>query len=324
MVDEIPLYSPCGEGDHTFVRVEKRLRTTEQVARDLARATGVAPRDVGYAGRKDRRAVTRQWYSLPGVAPEQALALDLPGARVLEAVRHRHKLRTGQLAANRFELVVRDVAADVLERAPETLACLEREGFPNGFGEQRFGRDDEGAARGLALLRGKRPPRDRRRARFEVSALQARVFNRVLAERPLPPGRLEAGDVAVVHASGGLFRVEDAALEQPRADAFEISPTGPIFGTRPGIEPGGETAERERAALAAVGVPEPLRAPAGVRLRGGRRALRARPGDARMTVEGNGLRLGFTLPPGSYATVFAEALLGPVGLDDTPSPIGVS
>jgi tRNA pseudouridine13 synthase len=204
------------------------------------------------------------------------------------------------------------------------LARLQREGFPNAFGAQRFGRDDEGAARGLALLRGGRPPRDRRRARFQVSALQSRVFNRVLAERPLPTGRLEAGDVAVVHASGGLFRVEDAALEQPRADAFEISPTGPIFGTRPGIEPGGDAAERERAALAAVGVPEPLRAPAGVRLRGGRRALRARPSDAGLTVEGDGLRLAFTLPPGTYATVFAETLLGPMTLDDTPSPIGVS
>ena len=75
-VDEIPLYPVASHGDHTFVRVEKRLRTTDEVARDLARAAGVSPRDVGYAGRKDRRAVTTQWLSVPGIEPDRARALE--------------------------------------------------------------------------------------------------------------------------------------------------------------------------------------------------------------------------------------------------------
>ena len=94
LVDEVAAFAPSGEGSHTFVRIEKRLRTTTEVARDLARAAGVAARDVGFAGRKDRMAVTRQWFSLPGVDPERALSFDLPGVRVLEAARHPHKLRT--------------------------------------------------------------------------------------------------------------------------------------------------------------------------------------------------------------------------------------
>jgi cysteine synthase len=105
-VDELPLYEPTGDGGHTFVRIEKRERNTEEVVRALARAAGVTHRDVGYAGRKDRRAVTRQWLSVPGLDPTRALSLSIPGVRVLEAVRHPHKLRTGQLRGNRFEIVV--------------------------------------------------------------------------------------------------------------------------------------------------------------------------------------------------------------------------
>ena len=126
LVDELPLYAPSGEGGHTFLRIQKRLRTSEELARDLARAAGVRPADVGYAGRKDRVAVTTQWYSVPGLAPEAALALSLPGASVLEAVRHPHKLRTGQLAGNRFEIVARELDAETLREVPARVERLQR------------------------------------------------------------------------------------------------------------------------------------------------------------------------------------------------------
>ncbi len=310
-VDEIPLYAPAGEGSHTFVRVEKRLRTTEEVARDLARAAGVRPGDVGYAGRKDRVAVCTQWFSVPDLDPEQALGLALPGARVLEAARHPHKLRTGQLRANRFELVVRDVDEALGTLAAERLARMGLEGMPNRFGSQRFGADDANVARARRLLRGEAPLRDRRAARFLLSSLQAAVFNDVLAARPLPLGQIELGDVAVRHDSGGLFLVDDPEREAPRATRFEISATGPIFGTRV-IEPGGRVAEREGEALASQGVSlDRVRTLRGVRVRGARRALRVRPEQPRIEPVRGALRLGFALPAGSYATVLAEELLAP-------------
>ncbi len=312
VVEEIPLYAPSGEGAHTFLWVEKRDVNTERVARALARAAGVAPRDVGYAGRKDRRALARQWFSVPDLAPELAVDLEVPGARVLEAARHPHKLRTGHLAGNRFDLLVREVGEEAVAAAPAAAAALGAEGFANRFGEQRFGRDGDNAERGLALLRGEAGARDRRSRRedrFLLSALQALAFNRVLQERPLPPGRLEWGDVALVQRSGGPFLVEDPEREQPRADTFEISPSGPLFGSRVSVEPLGEPAERERAVLSGLGIPDPLRPPRGVRLRGGRRALRARPEGLEAHAEGDGLRLCFTLPAGSYATVLVEELL---------------
>ncbi len=314
-VDEVPLYEPVGEGQHTFLRVEKRCRSTEEVARALARAAGVPARDVGYAGRKDRFAVTTQWFSVPGLAPDAARLLELPDARVLDAAAHPHKLRTGQLRANRFSIVLREAA---LLASPDALrsrlASLVERGMPNRFGAQRFGRDGDNASRGRRLLHGELRVRDRREARFLLSALQSEVFNAVLAARGPDLVSVEPGDVAVVHASGGLFRVEDVERESARAARFEISATGPIFGSRT-LAPEGAPGERERAVLAELGVPGDPDPPRGIRLRGARRALRVQPEDARLEVmasgdgAGDGLRLRFTLPPGSYATVLLEELL---------------
>jgi tRNA pseudouridine13 synthase len=310
-VDEIPLYSPSGTGDHTFVRIEKRERTTEEVARELARAAGVRPRDVGYAGRKDRVAVATQWFSVPKLARDAALQLTLPGVRVLEAAAHPHKLRTGQLRGNRFRIVVRDLDAAAPARARRRLEEIVRVGMPNRFGEQRFGRDGGNADAGRRLLAGEPPGRDRRRARFLLSALQAEVFNAVLAQRGPDLARLERGDVAVIHASGALFVVEDPEREAPRAATFEISATGPIFGTRM-LPPQGAVAQRERTVLADHGVDlEALAVPRGIRLRGSRRALRVRPEEISVEPSAGGLLLRFTLPPGSYATVLVDELLSP-------------
>jgi tRNA pseudouridine13 synthase len=309
-VEELPLYSPSGEGEHTFVHVEKRLVTTEEVAQLLARAAGVGARDVGYAGRKDRLAVATQWLSVPRLDPQRALDLRFEGVRVLEAILHGHKLRTGQLRGNRFEIAVRGVDDKAREAARARLAEMGRVGMANAFGAQRFGRAGRNVEIGARLLRGEIVLKDRRKARFAISALQSAVFNDVLAARPTGIGEFEFGDVAVLHGSGGQFLIEDVEREQPRAAAFEISPTGPIFGTRV-IEPAGEVALREKAALELRGIClTGLRPPKGIRLRGARRALRVRPDNARMRDFPGGFWVEFELPSGSYATVLIQTVLG--------------
>jgi tRNA pseudouridine13 synthase len=308
-VEELPLFSPSGEGEHTYVRVEKRLVTTEEVADALARAAGVSARDVGYAGRKDRLAVATQWFSVPRLDPQRALDLSFEGVRVLEAIVHGHKLRTGQLRGNRFEIAVRGVDEMAREAARARLAEIGRIGMANRFGSQRFGRAGRNVEMGARLLRGEISLRDRRKARFAISALQSAVFNDVLDARPTGIGEFEFGDVAVLHGSGGQFLIEDVEREQPRAVAFEISPTGPIFGSRV-IEPAGEVALREKAALELRGIClTDLRPPRGIRLRGARRALRVRPDNARMRDFPGGFWLDFELPPGSYATVLIRTVL---------------
>ncbi|HEY6009747.1 MAG TPA: tRNA pseudouridine(13) synthase TruD, partial [Geobacteraceae bacterium] len=138
-VEEIPLYLPCGDGEHSYLVIEKRGLTTLEAVRRIARTVGVGERDVGYAGMKDAVGVTCQTLSIPRVAPEQLLGLQLPGIIMVSAQRHRNKLKLGHLAGNRFTIRVREPEEGALERAGAILDILARRGVPNYFGMQRFG-----------------------------------------------------------------------------------------------------------------------------------------------------------------------------------------
>lgn len=314
-VVEEPLYPPTGDGKHTFLYVEKRGRTTEQVARDLGQESGVSSRDVGYAGRKDRHAVTRQWFSLEGVDPERAREFELTDAVVLEAHRHEHKIRTGHLRCNLFEIVLRSDDAIDVAAVKDQAAMLVSRGMPNRFGDQRFGRDGQNAQRAREILYSGKPQKDRRAARFLISALQSEVFNAVLEERINEIDGVILGDVARVEESGGLFWVDDVERDAARAKAFEISATGPIFGKKMRV-PTEHAASLEAAVWERFDLPpvEELKLPRGVRARGTRRPLRIRPEG--LSVESvddeTGLKITCALPPGAYVTVLLDALVGPV------------
>jgi tRNA pseudouridine13 synthase len=316
VVEEIPAYRPGGSGEHCFVWIEKRDLTTVEAARRLARALGVEARDVGHAGLKDRHATTRQFLSLPGVEPERALAFaDGEGnLRVLEAARHGNKLRMGHLHGNRFEVVVEELAEGEGDLIEQRLRLLAETGLPNRYGEQRFGAAGDNVARALAVVRGELRERDRRRRFFLLSALQSAVFNRLLELRQERGGLLAvlAGDVLQKRASGGLFVCEDPAVDQPRVLARELVPTGPLPGNREREPPEGTPARAlEDEALAAVGVGRHELAALGRDLPGARRPLVVHLDLAEPAVvaEGSGrLRLRFSLPAGSYATVVMQAL----------------
>src|SRR5688500_2497204 len=165
VVEELPLYAPSGAGDHTWLQVEKRELDTEEVAGALAAAAGVDPGRVGWAGRKDRHAVTRQWLSVPGLDPLVASGLAGSRWRVLGAARPHARLRLGELSGNRFRLVVREVAPEAAAAAAARLAELVAHGAPNRFGDQRFGSWGNNAELGARLLRGERVPGGRRQQR---------------------------------------------------------------------------------------------------------------------------------------------------------------
>ncbi len=153
LVEEIPLYLPEGTGEHTFALVEKRGITTLEALRRIARALDIQERDIGYAGMKDARGVTRQTFSIPRTAPERLLALDLPGIRVIRAERHKNKLKLGHLAGNRFRIRIRGVKDDARIQATKALALLSGRGVPNFFGPQRYGAQANSHLIGRAMLR---------------------------------------------------------------------------------------------------------------------------------------------------------------------------
>jgi len=153
-VTEIPLYPPCGSGEHIYVSIEKKALTTLEMIRRLARTLAVAERDIGYAGMKDARGVTRQTVSIPGVSLEQIAALDIPGVQVLSAARHNNKLRLGHLAGNMFWIRLRGVREGALQRAEAALEIISSRGLPNYFGSQRYGILGNSGAIGIKLLQG--------------------------------------------------------------------------------------------------------------------------------------------------------------------------
>ncbi len=152
-VDEIPLYKPCGEGDHLYLRVEKCGLTTYDLLRELANALNCKERDLGYAGLKDAQAITRQTVSVPLRKPDDVKGLQIPGVTILSATLHLNKLRPGHLAGNRFRIRIHQPGPEALQRAKTILGVLAKVGVPNRFGEQRYGAQGNSHRVGRAILR---------------------------------------------------------------------------------------------------------------------------------------------------------------------------
>ena len=344
IVEELPLYEPTRTGTHTFFAIRKRNLSTLAAINRMARDLQIRTQQFGYAGLKDKNAVTTQVLSVEGVLPERVLRIEQPDIEVLWAERHPHQLRVGHLRGNRFQITLRDIPHDALLLIESTMKRLAAEGVPNRFGAQRFGNKNDSHLIGEALIKAdwdavmrymltddalqvdaiarrmqrelaKKSPEKvvmcipHRLRKLFLSAYQAFLFNRVLEMRTPCLGTLLGGDIAIKHDNGAPFLVTDTTVEQPRADAFEISPSGPIFGYKMRL-PTDEVLTLETSLLANDGVRfEAFRKVVGIRLPGTRRPLRMPMQlHAVSTVNDDGVHLSFTLPAGGYATVVLEEL----------------
>lgn len=327
-VEEIPAYLPSGEGDHVYVRFAKRNLPTPDAVKAMARALGVDGRECGWAGLKDKNAVTIQWASFLRADVEKARALAIDGITVLEVSRHKNKLKTGHLFGNRFELVARGCVEGALAIAQRVAERLMLEGVPNYYGAQRFGRDGKNVERGVAWLSGAQPaPRDGFERKMLASSVQSWLFNRYLAER-MGEGMLALyidGDLAVRHPSDRFFAISaDEALSTYASRA--CSATGPMFG--PEMRwPEGAAKLREERVLRESGLSIEHFARAKGLAEGTRRAIRVCPASIEVTeVAPSALRFRFDLPAGAYATAVlrefrktdSEGPEGPEGLRSAP------
>ena len=223
-----------GEGDHLLLRVRKRGANTLWVAKQLARLAKIDPRDVGFAGLKDRDAVAEQAFTVPARSAigESWLGVAGEGFEVVAAARHRRKLKRGALKGNDFEIVLRAFGGDLvsLEQRLRTIAVA---GVPNYFGPQRFGRDAGNLRTALAWFSDGAAPADRWQRGFALSAARAALFNAVVAQpcwrRNMEPA--VAGRVVNLDGSGSIFAAEsiDATLDE-RCGQLDIHPTGPLWG----------------------------------------------------------------------------------------------
>ncbi|APZ44663.1 tRNA pseudouridine(13) synthase TruD [Acidihalobacter ferrooxydans] len=311
IVEELPVQEPSGEGEHLWLWVEKQGENTEAVARRLARAAGVKPLAVGYAGRKDRHALTRQWFSVPlprGQAwPAGRLASE--NIRVLRTVRHTRKLRVGALRGNRFVLRITELEADpvLLERR---LQAVREQGVPNYFGEQRFGRSGGNVDAALRLFAG-HVERDRKRRGLYLSAARSALFNGILAER-IRAGTwnvLCPGEAVMLDGSNSFFVADEIDdVLQRRLREGDIHPSGALWGSGE-LPPRAAVSALELAVAGQAAALSTGLMAAG--LKHERRPLRLLPKDMVWRVDegARALILEFTLPAGAFATAVLHDLL---------------
>ncbi|MGZ8217596.1 tRNA pseudouridine(13) synthase TruD [Methylomagnum sp.] len=313
VVEEILGFDPSGDGEHEFLRVEKRGENTEYVARQLARFAGIPARNVGYAGLKDRHGRTIQWFSvqLPGKAGPDWTQLGSESIRVLDVARNNRKLKKGAAFGNRFELTVRELAGDraALE---QRLSQIAEQGVPNYFGSQRFGWDGQNLERARELFDGTAGRMDPHKRGIYLSAARSEIFNQLLARRVADGtwNRAIPGDAFMFGDSRSFFKEELTPDILQRVADKAIHPSGVLWGV-------GESAATDEASA----IEQAVAAELGEFCRGleqfevetARRPLRLCPEEMRWEFpesEPATLRLSFALPAGAYATTLLRELVG--------------
>ncbi len=303
-VEEMLSFEPSDAGPHWLLQVEKRGANTRWVAAEIARLCAVHPNDVGYAGMKDRHALTVQWFSVPAGARDAAFwrQVSTQEYRVLEVRANDRKLRRGALKGNRFRISLRE-AAWSREQLQAKLAALGQHGVPNYFGPQRFGREGFNLRSACAWAgAAEAAPRGRAQREFALSAARAVLFNALLAARVQAGdwSRLNPGDVAILDGSNSHFEVPavDATL-QARLAAFDLHPSGPLWG-RGALRTQGTVREVEINGAAELAPLGELLAAQGLQQE--RRALRMAVRGLRADYQPGVVQLSFELGRGQFAT----------------------
>ena len=332
IVEEIAAEPPTGQGEHLLLWIEKRGLATTDVVQRLCRWASVAPVAVGYAGLKDKQAVTRQRFTvhLPGREAPALDGLEGEGLRVLDATRHGRKLPRGGLAGNRFTITLRALrdaegaspGAALKAKIEQRLADVAARGVPNRFGVQRFGRFGDNVGQARRMFAGARVGRETRS--MLLSAARSELFNRVLDARVADGSweRAMDGEVLMLDGRRSVFGPEPLTHDlHQRVERFDVHPTGPLWG-RGALRTTGAAFAVESAI--AADEPALCRGLEQAGLGQERRALRVRAeglewawirgGDDAECLGGDAsLQLRFRLPPGSYATAVLACLCGETG-----------
>ena len=300
-------YDMSGDGEFVAVKVCKTDCNTLFVGEQLAKFAGISARNMSYAGLKDRKAVTEQWFSLqmPGQPTPDFSQFSLEGVEILDVTRHQRKIRIGSLQGNHFEILLRN--AEETDELKVRLDFLAKNGFPNYFTEQRFGRDGNNLTQALRWANGEINVKDRNKRSFYLSAARSEIFNLIVAKR-IEIGLAQQvlnGDILQLNGSHSWFMVdesEDLAQLQQRLAQQDVLLTAPLIGEE---EKSAVDFEHEifaqHQALFTLMRQE--------RMKAARRSILMQPQHFQGQFEPNGLRLKFYLPAGSYATALIRELV---------------
>jgi len=332
-VEEIPLYAFSGEGEHLILKIRKKELTTWEMLDILSSHLGIKKREIGYAGLKDKHAMTIQYLSVMAVHEEKLLSFSHPQIKILDRVRHNNKIRVGHLKGNRFHLRFKKVLGVQKEMLDSVLDWIKVNGAPNYFGHQRFGMYGDNWQEGEKILSGELKMRDRKKREFLVSAYQSYLFNNWLSRRieicklledfseaeterllDLPSGTLEGskkqkpffkileGDLLMHYPHGRIFYAEKPLEESERLEIRDLSVTGLLPGKKVKLAEG-------KARAAEAGFDQEMREG------GARRYAWIFPTEiqGKYIPERAHYELAFFLPKGCYATTIVALLHGKKG-----------
>lgn len=301
-------YTLSGEGEFVAVKIRKTDANTLFVGEKLAEFVGIPAKNMSYAGLKDRKAVTEQWFCLhlAGQETPDFSQFQLDGVEILAVTRHHRKIRVGSLDGNEFEILLRDVVET--DELQQRLAQLQAVGFPNYFTEQRFGRDGHNLTAALRWAKGEIKVKDRKKRSFYLSAARSEVFNLIVSQR-IADGLTEQvleNDTMQLAGSNSWFIAQADELKtlNQRLKSGDILLTAPLIGEESLAQ---TCSEQERKIIEQH--QSLLNLMRQERMKSARRAMFTKPQHLTWQFKDEGLYLKFYLDSGSYATGLIRELI---------------
>jgi len=295
-------FTPSGDGEHVFLKIIKTNLNTLDVCQRISRHFNVHPRNVSYAGLKDKRAVTTQWFSFP-FPVKSVVDLDgfeSDGLKVKECTRNTRKLKRGAIQSNYFKITLRQLDGSI-DEIDDKVNLIRQKGVANYFGAQRFGHNESNLVNAVKMFSGKIRCNRNKRSLY-LSAIRSYLFNEVLSQRIKENAwdELCLGDVAVLNNSRSYFIVDELTDDLlQRFKKGDIHPSAPLWGE-------GELCSMysiknlEEKIIAAY--PQLMEGLIQSGLQQDRRSIRLVMPDLTYQTLESELFVEFTLPSGSYAT----------------------
>lgn len=306
-VEEIPLYLPSGEGQHIYLLIQRSSQTTKDVVNDLKKLFQVHETDIGFAGLKDKNALTTQWISLSLGANAQIsevkekIEKNLESLNILEISKHTNKLKTSHLVGNKFKILLREVDENALEIANKIHAQIQVSGIPNYYGPQRFGSKNTNQEVGKSILLKEKKEKRHWIKKLMLSAYQSHLFNTWLSDRVKSDNfsNILEGDLLQSMNGQRPFPFDDQKDHLTEFKDQLLSYTGPIFGSKVST-PSGKSLEIENNILENESVTiEDFK---NSKLPGARRHAHIFLKDLELSQKEDGLEFSFSLNKGTYAT----------------------
>jgi len=308
-VTELNSIELSGEGEHLWLYVQKTGCNTDWVANQLANICQVSQRQVGYAGLKDRHAVTQQWFSvqLAKITDQQLINKALPDeVTVIKSKLHSRKIKTGQLEANQFEIVIRDIVGNknnTQNEIEQNIQNIIKNGVPNYFGPQRFGHEMRNIQKAQDWFSGNYKVKSRNLKSLLLSTSRSHIFNCIVAQRITDKtwSNPIIGDIFQLNKSHSWFPEQDATPEEiiKRLNEFDIHITAAMAG-EDCLQSTGDCAILENSIINQFPIYQ--QGFEKFRLKQDRRAMRICPIDLDFQWQDDYLTLKFKLLPGAYAT----------------------